>query len=264
MNESNFAFLAEHVDEYTVSELRTGIRTTGTSHTCILCGATFEVGRIYAQDSPAQDSPTDLTDASLAAKLHVASERGGTVEPLLALPRAVTGLSETQTALLEAMNAGLDDKAIARTLGGKAESTIRNHRFQMRRRRTEAMIFLALIDQILEREETAKSFVHYPSRIAASDERVITTIDEATRILERYTDSEPAFVVKKFPRKAKERLVILKRITDEFEPDRRYSEREVNAILEAIFSDYVTIRRYLIDYRFLDRKPGGLDYRVNR
>jgi hypothetical protein len=36
---------------------------------------------------------------------------------------------------------------------------------------------------------------------------------------------------------------------------RRYSERDVNELLAGAFDDYVTIRRYLIDYGFLDRKP---------
>jgi hypothetical protein len=48
----------------------------------------------------------------------------------------------------------------------------------------------------------------------------------------------------------------------DFEPYTWYAEREVNEILKAwcegaAATDYVSIRRYLIDYRILDREDGG-------
>ena len=40
---------------------------------------------------------------------------------------------------------------------------------------------------------------------------------------------------------------------EQFEPGRTYTEKEVNGILRDIFDDYVTLRRYLIEYGFLER-----------
>jgi hypothetical protein len=52
------------------------------------------------------------------------------------------------------------------------------------------------------------------------------------------------------------RLVVLDRIAQEFEPGRRYPEREVNDAIAAFHPDYATLRRYLVDEGFLHRESG--------
>lgn len=52
------------------------------------------------------------------------------------------------------------------------------------------------------------------------------------------------------------RLVILEHLAAMFEPGVRYAEKEVNAILRAWHDDYVSLRRYLVDERLLDREHG--------
>lgn len=47
-----------------------------------------------------------------------------------------------------------------------------------------------------------------------------------------------------------------------FELSRKYTEKEVNQILKEANPDYVTLRRYLIDYGFLDRYNDGSSYWV--
>lgn len=47
----------------------------------------------------------------------------------------------------------------------------------------------------------------------------------------------------------------------EFEPGRRYDEREANAIVGTFFSDHALLRRYLVDEGFLDR-DGGVYWRA--
>ena len=44
------------------------------------------------------------------------------------------------------------------------------------------------------------------------------------------------------------------------DPKKKYTEKELNTILVESFDDYVTIRRYLIEYGFLDRKKDGSRY----
>ncbi len=63
--------------------------------------------------------------------------------------------------------------------------------------------------------------------------------------------------VTEIPTKAAKRRIVLERIALEFEPGRRYDEREVNAIVGAFFNDHAALRRYLVDEGFLDREAGA-------
>jgi hypothetical protein len=58
------------------------------------------------------------------------------------------------------------------------------------------------------------------------------------------------------PTKRAKRLIVLERIALEFEPGRRYDEKEVNVVVGVFFNDYAAIRRYLVDEGFLDRDHG--------
>ena len=58
------------------------------------------------------------------------------------------------------------------------------------------------------------------------------------------------------PMKQSKRLIVLQRIALEFEPGRRYDEKEVNVIVGAFFNDHAALRRYLVDEGFLDRDHG--------
>lgn len=63
------------------------------------------------------------------------------------------------------------------------------------------------------------------------------------------------------PSKQKKLLVILRWLATLFEPDRLYSEAEVNSILRAVYEeDYVSLRRDLVDLGFLRRERGGGKY----
>jgi len=56
-------------------------------------------------------------------------------------------------------------------------------------------------------------------------------------------------------RQAKRRR-LLDWICQSFEPGRRYSEAEVNAVLRALHDDHAALRRYLVDEDFLAREDG--------
>ncbi|GAA1518487.1 DUF2087 domain-containing protein [Kribbella lupini] len=47
--------------------------------------------------------------------------------------------------------------------------------------------------------------------------------------------------------------IVLEYLADSFEPNRQYAEREVNEILHRWHADYATLRRQLVDYRYLNR-----------
>ncbi|HEX3301196.1 MAG TPA: DUF2087 domain-containing protein [Actinomycetota bacterium] len=58
------------------------------------------------------------------------------------------------------------------------------------------------------------------------------------------------------PMKRSKRRIVLERVALEFEPGRRYDEKEVNAIVGVFFTDHAALRRYLVDEGFLDRDHG--------
>lgn len=60
----------------------------------------------------------------------------------------------------------------------------------------------------------------------------------------------------RMPTKRTKRLDLLDHLAQRFEPGRRYTEREVNALLAQVSEDTATLRRYLVDERFLDRADG--------
>lgn len=75
---------------------------------------------------------------------------------------------------------------------------------------------------------------------------------------------------RRFPRKQRDREILMKSIVMGLDSDREYTEAEINEVLEAwkrdvapaIHSDHVTIRRHLVDYGQLERTADGTRYRV--
>ena len=250
---------ADRFDNLTESELTSGMRTADEGYLCVVCGAKFETGVIYPVGQK-------LVDARTATSMHIESDHGGMLAVLLGLPRALTGLSEIQLIVIEAIARGQSDRETAKALGGRAESTVRNHRYQLKKRFTGARIMVAISNLLSsndDNEEAPAGFISYHADIPVDDERIVTTRAEADAILRRHTEEQGGLRLLKFPKKEKEKLVLLQRIAREFDPGVRYSEPQVNAILRPIYDDHVTIRRYLIEYRFLDRLPNGSEYWVN-
>ncbi len=60
--------------------------------------------------------------------------------------------------------------------------------------------------------------------------------------------------VKAIPAQLKKFLIILERLAEEFEPGRRYTEREVNQVLVEFNDDVATLRRGLVDAGLLERE----------
>lgn len=78
--------------------------------------------------------------------------------------------------------------------------------------------------------------------------------DEEAQILGRFfADGQ----LVEIPRAARKRKLVVEKIALEFEPGRRYGEREVNLTIQLIHHDYAAIRRYMIDEGFMDRADGA-------
>lgn len=59
------------------------------------------------------------------------------------------------------------------------------------------------------------------------------------------------------PAQLKKRLIILEKLAEEFEPERAYTEREVNHILLDFHDDVASLRRALISSGFMERDQGN-------
>lgn len=78
--------------------------------------------------------------------------------------------------------------------------------------------------------------------------------DDERQVLARFFAGR---VLVEIPSQRAKRLIVLQRLTLEFDPGRRYTEFEVNEVLGAFHPDWSTLRRGLIDEHLLDREPGA-------
>lgn len=60
----------------------------------------------------------------------------------------------------------------------------------------------------------------------------------------------------RIPEKRAKRLVVLERLSQEFEPGINYPERQVSFMLQLFHPDFAALRRYLVDEGFLTREDG--------
>lgn len=82
-------------------------------------------------------------------------------------------------------------------------------------------------------------------------------------ILKTYFDTVNPLHLKTIPKKMTNKKEVLRIISNIFEKDTDYSEQEVNEILKPIFDDFVLLRRYLVDYKYLNRTRSGSIYNLN-
>jgi len=94
------------------------------------------------------------------------------------------------------------------------------------------------------------------------DARIVITEQEHKEFVRAYFKEGLDGPLSVFPRKEKRKIAILKQLIQRFDPQRKYAEKEVNEVLGNAFHDYVTLRRNLIEYGFLDRYPDGSCYWV--
>jgi hypothetical protein len=62
--------------------------------------------------------------------------------------------------------------------------------------------------------------------------------------------------IQALPAKQSRRRLLLDEVAQAFEPGVRYPERRVSLFLAAIYDDYASLRRYLVDEGFLSRNHG--------
>lgn len=257
-NEANG--ISEKFWNATISELKQGYiqetRDHSNFYTCLVCGAEFEKGIIYKEDDR-------YFEAQKYTEIHVSRQHGGMFNWLLQLDKKLTGLTDLQKGLLNAFRQGLSDTDAATDLGIGSTSTVRNHRFTLREKVKQAKLYLAVMELAEEKPGVNSPFVSIPRSAVMIDERFAITEEENKEILNTYFKQGVDGPLSEFPKKQKRKAAILRQLLQRFETGRTYSEHEVNEIIGQAWPDYVTIRRYLIDYGLLDRKGDGSSYWVH-
>lgn len=235
------------------TDLMRGFTRDGDHLQCLFCGARFDT-RVIHRDGEVFRLPEK------AAEHHVATVHQGVFRGLLSLGKSVHGLSDTQVTVLQQLADGRADKDIAAALGGRSVSTVRNHRFQLRKKHREARVFVALMDALEAGVPQEQQFVYFHANLPTTDERTAITVAEDRKLAGKYFTSLDPLRLERIPKKEKHKLVVLRRVVDHIEVGRRYRERELNEVLKPIHPDYAALRRYLVDYRFLDRVVDGSAY----
>ncbi len=249
------------IDETTIKSASIKELAAGFSHDrktetyrCLRCGAVFAEGYVYPVASGTATAPK-------AAAEHTRTAHDDIFGDLLALGKETTGIPEAQADLLSLLRLKRSDREIAAALGGKSPSTIRNQRRALRKREVESKVFLALM-QLLEMQGIKDDkLVEYHKDMPMQDERINVTESEAAAIEQKYMDAEGR--LPKIPRKEKEKLIILRKLAEKFRPGKIYGRTEVDDMLGYANPDYAALRRYLVDYRFLEREPDGSAYWVS-
>lgn len=243
-----------------VADIMRGWCTEGEEYVCLICGQRFEQGRVY----PMGDA---FYDAQGAVRRHVQDAHGGMTEYLLAQETGSTGLTEVQRQLLSLMAQGRSDAEISQEMG-IAPSTVRNHRFKLREKEKQAKMFLALMGAMEQQTQRPIGqsdngpMVEVPSTAKMIDERYGITEEKRRKTVDTYFNAETG-ALKQFPAREKKKIIVLMEIAKNFRPGQEYSEKEVNRILQRIYEeDYVTLRRYLIEYGFMDRSDDCRVYRI--
>jgi hypothetical protein len=227
-------------------------------YTCLTCGKEFETGEMFSFEGR-------FYDASKAIQLHIEKEHGNMIDILASFDKKYTGITENQKELLSMIFDGLSDNEIAKKTG-VAPATIRHQRFVFREKAKQAKLYLAIFEVVEKAvsEGRGKSSddelisVHHGAKMV--DDRYFITKAEENKIVASVFESLQPLKLKVFSPKEKKKIVILRRIASQFEKGRKYSEKEVNSVLVAIYEDYATIRRYLIEYGFMERTIDCKEY----
>jgi len=92
-----------------------------------------------------------------------------------------------------------------------------------------------------------------------SRESLATLVDDTSenawerKVLQTYLEGDR---LRELPSRHKKKLVVLAWLANQFDTDVRYSEREISERLKYYNPDYAALRRYLVDYGFMQREKG--------
>lgn len=223
---------------------------------CLIDGKMCEKGVIYQEEGV-------FYEAERYMQHYIQQQHTSMFSYLLELDKKWTGLTDIQSGMVQSFYQGRSDTEIVAEVGG-SKSTIRNHRFALREKTKQAKVFLAIMELLEEQQNDPAPLVSVHRTATMVDERYAVTEKESKDILNQYFPDGLEGSLTNFPRKEKRKIVILRHLMNGFELGKKYTEKEVNEVLKRSFADYVTLRRYMIEYGFMDRLDDGSQYWVKQ
>ncbi|MEX3744173.1 MULTISPECIES: DUF2087 domain-containing protein [Lysinibacillus] len=240
-----------------IHDIKKGYKDETTHFTCLLCGEKIEKGIIYPHEGV-------LYEAEKFIQHHITAAHQSVFHYLNGLNKKMTGLTDHQSHILRLFYEGKTDQEMKEELEIGSAATIRHHRFALKEKERQAKTFLAMMELLKEQNQKEESFVPIHKTATMVDERYDVTISEEQQLLEKHFPHGIGKELARFPKREKQKIVILRAITKLFDEAKQYSEKELNAIIQPIYEDYVLIRRYLIEYGFIDRTDDGSAYWVKK
>lgn len=234
-------------------ELKKGYIEEEAQYICLICGKKIEKGMIYPGEGI-------LYEAGRYIRVHIEEAHGSVFEYLVQLDKRITGLTDHQKSLLQLFYQGKSDGEVQKEMGIGSASTIRNHRFVLKEKERQAKVFLALMELLKDKNKRSPGYLPPHKTAGMIDDRYNITQEEREKVLKTYFPEGTDGLLNTLDMKEKNKLIVLREITKRFEDEKFYNEKEVNEILKTAHEDFVTLRRYLIEYGFMDRKPDGSRY----
>lgn len=245
-------------DTATIAELLIGYGEDPHHFHCLYCEESTRQGHIY----PCGD---DLLDARRAMERHLIEAHTSPFHALLRRGKKATGLTEAQSALLGHLHDGLSDREIQPLAGGVSLSTLRNQRFALREKARQARALVALTE-LAQRQDRRpdQRFITIPGSRRADDERFAITEAEYRKVVAHHFPAGEEGRMDRFPKKEKRKIIVMIQVLKRFQAGRRYSQKEVNEILDTATDDHATLCRFMVDYGFLGRTRDGSEYWVEK
>lgn len=235
------------LSDSTFSEMKNGYTECNKAFTCLLCGKSIEKGMIYQRDK-------QLFEAYKFIQLHIEEKHGSVFSYLIEQDKEITGLSDQHKAVMQQMFEGKSDREIQEVLKIGSASTVRNHRFSLKKKEKQAKVLLTLMS-LIEEEQTARS--HPKEEIVLYEKPFhITDTEYQAVIAKNFEDGK----LRTFKLQEKHRFIVLCELVKKFVFGKIYKEKEVNELIKEAFDDHTFVRRYLIMYDFLGRKTDGSAY----
>ena len=238
-------------------EIKKGYVQHNDKFTCLICNQSFEKGIIYPENGL-------FYEAEKYTQVHIKQKHNSVFDFLINMDKKYTGLTDLQKELIEYFQKGISDQEIVKMKVGSNASTIRNHRFTLREREKQAKVFLSIMELMEEKMENNPKLVEIHSTATMVDERYLMTEEENDKVIKTFFKNGLDGPIIRFPKKEKQKIAVIRQIMKKFDAEKIYSEKEVNVILKAFFDDHVTIRRYLIEYGFMDRTDDCNQYWVKK
>lgn len=238
------------IQNISVDSLVHGYELHEDRYECLFCNTTFAIHEVFPQEGR-------FFTAEGMMKHHIEHVHTSPFHALLQLDRKVTGLSDVQIDMLQYFFEGKTDQEIVAESNLTSVSTVRQHRFKLREKEKQAKIFLALMQLVKNPEQYA---IHKGARQV--DERYGIEEKEREKVLTTYFKNGLDGAIDTIPSKEKKKLIILQHILQRFDTAKHYSEKEVNDILKTVNADFVSLRRHLIEYGFMERSNDGAAYWV--